>query len=82
MELRPQPRRPPPTVAVPPCRLDRGSIRAACDASLRRLQTTYIDLYQLHWPDRYVPLFGQLLYDFGKERDVRLRAARLTPSSA
>ena len=30
-------------------RLDAASIRAACDASLRRLQTPYIDVYQLHW---------------------------------
>lgn len=52
----------------PACRLDRAGIRSACEASLRRLQTDYIDLYQLHWPDRYVPLFGALVYDVEKER--------------
>nr|KAJ0207392.1 hypothetical protein LSAT_V11C500297380 [Lactuca sativa] len=31
--------------------------------SLLRLQTDYIDLYQLHWPDRYVPMFGETDYD-------------------
>ena len=31
-------------------RLDRESILSACDASLRRLKTDYIDAYQLHWP--------------------------------
>ena len=51
------------------CRLDRAGVRAACETSLRRLQTDYIDLYQLHWPDRYVPLFGQTVYQFDRERD-------------
>ena len=31
--------------------LDRASVLAACDDSLRRLQTDVIDLYQVHWPD-------------------------------
>lgn len=52
------------------CRLDRESVLMACDASLRRLRTDYIDLYQLHWPDRYAPNFGQSVYDPTKERDA------------
>jgi hypothetical protein len=43
-------------------------IVAACDASLRRLQTDVIDLYQIHWPERHVPSFGTLYYDPAKER--------------
>jgi len=43
-------------------RLDRASIEAALEASLRRLRTDHIDLYQLHWPDRAVNLFGQRGY--------------------
>ena len=39
-------------------RLDRRNIEQAIDDSLRRLRTDYVDLYQLHWPDRAVPTFG------------------------
>lgn len=43
-------------------RLTRDHIREACDASLKRLQTDYVDLYQVHWPDRSTNFFGRLGY--------------------
>lgn len=56
---------------VPGNRLDRRSIEAALDNSLRRLATDYIDLYQLHWPDRKVPRFGERgLYEITDAPDV------------
>jgi len=43
-------------------RLDAKNIIAACEASLQRLQTDYLDLYQPHWPDRHTNFFGQSGY--------------------
>ena len=44
-----------------------ADIVASCDASLKRLQTDVIDLYQIHWPERHVPAFGNMYYDPAKE---------------
>jgi len=44
-------------------RLDRKNILVAVDDSLRRLRSDYIDLYQLHWPDRGLKAFGRLGYE-------------------
>jgi aryl-alcohol dehydrogenase-like predicted oxidoreductase len=45
-------------------------IVASCEASLKRLHTEVIDLYQLHWPTRSVPMFGGLYYTPKVEADI------------
>ena len=58
--------------------LTRDVIAEAVDTSLARLQIDYIDLYQIHWPQRNVPMFGATEFDPSKEKDgpVDSRAGR------
>ena len=45
-----------------------AQIVSACDASLKRLQTDVIDLYQIHWPNRNAPMFGGLYFDPAQDK--------------
>ena len=50
---------------IPMTRQTPAQIDEAVEKSLKRLQTDYIDLYQLHWPDRAMPAFGfDSYYDY------------------
>ena len=75
-----------------PVRLTAAQITEAVEGSLKRLGTDYIDLVQLHWPDRYLNLFGVDLYNVkvrawrrGKAGAYDMEASRVshgsTPSS-
>ena len=50
-------------------RLDKQNIEAALNASLKRLQTDYLDLYQPHWPERDTNYFGKLGYYHAPEKN-------------
>lgn len=53
-------------------RLDRAQILKACDESLLRLKTDYIDLYQVHWPERQSNFFGTLGYVHSDEDGIAI----------
>lgn len=53
-----------------PTGMDRDNIRQAVHDSLKRLQTDYLDVLYLHWPERNVPMFGQYQFDPAGESDA------------
>ncbi|MAZ79751.1 MAG: NADP(H)-dependent aldo-keto reductase [Gammaproteobacteria bacterium] len=50
-----------------PLKIDKKNIEKAIVENLKRLNTDYIDLYQIHWPQRQTNYFGQLNYKYSKE---------------
>ena len=50
-------------------KLDKCNIESAVNESLKRLKSSYIDLLQIHWPDRATNFFGQLGYRHSENAD-------------
>ncbi len=50
--------------------VNRANIVEAVNDSLKRLQTDYLDLYQIHWPDRNVQMFGATEFSAKRERET------------
>lgn len=65
-----------------PENLNADNLRAAVEGSLRRLQTDYIDLYQIHWPARNTPMFGGYRFDPAQERPATPIAEQLAGLAA
>ncbi len=53
-----------------------ANLKKACENSLRRLRTSYIDLYQIHWPNRDVPITDTMkaMEELQKEGKIRVAA--------
>ena len=49
--------------------LTADNIVEACQTSLQRLGIAHLDLYQIHWPQRNVPMFGQAAFDPAAEKN-------------
>ncbi len=50
-----------------PLNFSKEQLNTAIDGSLQRLQTDYVDIYQLHWPERKVNNFGKLGYEYDED---------------